>query len=390
MTATTGQWSRSLGRNEGGRSPRPSLLGVDWSLVLAVMALVAIGGITIYSATRGPLDDRSFVTKQAIFAAVGGGLAAAVAWIDFGKFREWLGIGVVATVVALVAVLTPLGTEINGSQAWFRFGGFTVQPAEFTKLTLIVALAAVFTNRRSDDDGVASLRTHLAAAGIFTLLAGLVFLEGETGSLLVYGCILLAVLLLAGTPVRWIVALVLAGVISVSLLLSSGALEGYREDRLLSFLNPDADPQSAGYQVRQSLNAIGSGGLGGQGLFDGPVTQLRFLPEQQTDFIFAVIAEELGFIGAATVLALEAFVLFRILRIAQLARNPFGSLLCGGVFAMLLYQVAQNAGMNMSLGPVTGIPLPFVSYGGSSLITSLIAIGIVQSVAIHRYRVGGP
>ena len=287
-------------------------------------------------------------------------------------------------------MLSPLGTEINGTQAWFSVGGFTVQPAEFTKLTLIVALAAVFTSRREDEDGPAPLRTHGVAAGVFTLLAGLVFLEGETGSLLVYGCILLAVLLLAGTPIRWILALVLTGVVSVSLLLSSGALEGYREDRLLSFLNPDADPQSAGYQVRQSLNAIGSGGLGGQGLFDGPVTQLRFLPEQQTDFIFAVIAEELGFVGAATVLALEAFILFRILRIAQLARNPFGSLLCGGVFAMLLYQVAQNAGMNMSLGPVTGIPLPFVSYGGSSLITSLIAIGIVQSVAIHRYRVGGP
>ncbi len=384
MTALVNR-PRPFGRNEGGRTPRPSLLAVDWSLVLAVAALVAISGIAVYSATRGPLDDRSFVLKQALFAAIGGTGGAVIAWIDFSKMRDWFRPGLIATLLALVLVLTPLGKEINGTRAWFSIGGFTVQPAEFTKLALIVGLALIFSGRRTETLG----RRLGEAFALFGVFSALVFLEGETGSLLVYGAILLGVFLLAGVPVRLLVLLIVSGVGMVSLLLSTGALEGYREERLLSFLNPDADPQSAGYQVRQSLNAIGSGGIDGQGLFEGPVTQLRFLPEQQTDFIFAVIAEELGFLGAATVLALQAFVLLRIFRIAQLARNSFGSLLCGGVFAMFAYQVAQNAGMNMSLGPVTGIPLPFVSYGGSSLITSLLAIGIVQSVSIHRYRVGG-
>jgi rod shape determining protein RodA len=283
------------------------------------------------------------------------------------------------TVGLLVAVLSPLGTEIKGTKGWFVYFGFSAQPAEFVKLSLIVLLAALFSGRSWNTDP-----PRIAASlGILTFIAVLVLQQGETGSVLVYCAIALGVYLVAGVPARYLVLLIVSGVGVASVIFTSDILADYQQARLTSFIDQES---AEAYNQVQSVNAIGSGGLTGRGLFEGPQTQFGFVPEQETDFIFTVIAEELGFVGASIVLGLEALILIRIFRIAQLARDRFGTLLCIGVFSMLLIHIVQNVGMTMRLMPITGIPLPFVSYGGSALITGLAALGLVQSVSVHRKR----
>lgn len=240
-------------------------------------------------------------------------------------------------------------------------------------------LAALFSGRNWNVDP-----PRIAASlGVLAVIALLVLRQGETGSVLVYCAIALGVYLVAGVPARYLVLLIISGVGVASVIFTSDVLADYQTARLTSFVDQDA-PEA--YNQVQSVNAIGSGGLTGQGLFEGPQTQFGFVPAQETDFIFTVIAEELGFVGASIVLGLEALILIRIFRIAQLARDRFGTLLCIGVFSMLLIHVVQNVGMTMRLMPITGIPLPFVSYGGSALITGFVALGLVQSVSVHRRR----
>ncbi len=358
---------------------RSRLTNLDWSLVLAVAALAGVGSIAIFSATRSDVGGLGLAGKQLGFFAVGMVAMFGVAMIDYERLRAWLGPLTVVTLGLLIAVLTPLGTEVKGTQGWFVYFGFSAQPAEFVKLSLIVALAAIFSGRSANVDP-----PRIAASlAVLAVIALLVLRQGETGSVLVYCAIALGIYLVAGVPARYLVLLILSGIGVASIIFTSDVLADYQEARLTSFVDQDA-PEA--YNQVQSVNAIGSGGLTGQGLFEGPQTQFGFVPEQETDFIFTVIAEELGFVGASIVLGLEAFILIRIFRIAQLARDRFGTLLCIGVFSMLLIHVVQNAGMTMRLMPITGIPLPFVSYGGSALITGFVAIGLVQSVSVHRRR----
>ena len=365
---------------------RAKLANVDWVLLGAVVALVAIGLVAVFSATQVDPDGAYLsLLKQFGFFVIGMVLMAVVAFVDYRDLRNFLGLLFLVTVVVLVAVLTPLGTEIKGTQAWFVVGPVSVQPAEFAKLALVVTLAAIFTGRTG------SIEPHriAGALGILGVLSVLVLLEGETGSVFVYCAITLGIFHSAGVPGRVMFLLVVSGFAVVSVAYQSGVMPDYAKNRLTAFIDEEADPRGVGYQQRQSITTLGSGGLTGQGLLAGPQTQAGFLPEQETDFIFASWGEETGFLGTATVILLEGVVLWRILRNAQLARDGFGTLICAGVFVMLLFQVFQNAGMNLKLMPITGVPLPFVSYGGSSLLTSLLAIGLVQSVAIHRYR-GSP
>lgn len=356
------------------------LVNLDWSLVILVSALVALGTLGIYSATRGDLGGLGLAGKQVGFFLVGFVLMFAAAFVDYDQLRSWLAPIALVTIVLLVAVLSPLGSEINGTQGWFVFAGFSAQPAEFVKLSLIVLFAALFSGR----EGNTEPPRIAASLGILAVIALLVLRQGETGSLLVYCFIALGVYLVAGVPARYLVLLILSGVGVASIIFTSDVLAEYQEARLTSFLDQEA-PEA--YNQVQSLNAIGSGGIRGQGLFEGPQTQFGFVPQQETDFIFTVIAEEMGFVGASMVLALHALILIRVFRVAQLARDRFGSLLCIGVFSMLLIHIVQNVGMTMRLMPITGIPLPFVSYGGSALITSMAALGIVQSVSVHRRRI---
>ncbi len=359
---------------------------VDWSLLIAVIGLIGLGMVAVFSATQADPDGALLsLVKQGGFFVLGSILLGVVAFVDYREIRNFLGLAFIITIAVLVAVLTPLGKEIKGTQAWFVIGPISVQPAEFAKLALVVTLAAIFTGRTG------SIEPHRIAGGlgILGVLSVLVLAEGETGSVFVYCAITLGIFLAAGVPGRVMVLLLVSGIAVVTVAFQTGLMPTYARERLTAFVDEDADPRGAGYQQRQSVLTIGSGGIAGKGILEGPQTQAGFLPEQETDFIFSSWGEETGFIGTSTVLALEGFVLWRILRNARLARDGFGTLICVGVFVMLLFQVFQNAGMNLKLMPITGVPLPFVSYGGSSLLTSLLAIGLVQSVAIHRHR-GSP
>ena len=365
-------------------SASAKLGNVDWPLVLLSIVVTVFGIVAIYSATRGADGNTFYVLKQGGFLIVGLVAMAVVASLDYAIFRNYLRLLVAASILALVLVLI-IGADIKGTRGWFVIGPLSLQPAEFAKLSLIVVISAMFTGRSGSIDAP----RIMAAIGVLGIVAGLVLLEGETGSVLVYCFITLGIFFAAGVPARMVLLLIASGVISFALILDLGLLAEYQEDRLSAFLDTDADAQGAGYNQKQSEATVGSGGITGQGLFQGPQTQNGFVPEQETDFIFTVIAEELGFVGAVAILALEAMILLRIFRVAQLARDSFGTLICVGVFSMFLLQVFQNVGMTLRLMPVTGITLPFVSYGGSSLLTSLMAIGMVQSVAIHRHR-GNP
>ncbi len=359
---------------------------VDWSLLGAVIGLVALGLIAVFSATQADPDGAMLsLVKQGGFFVLGSVLLGVVAFIDYREIRNFLGLAFIITVVVLVAVLTPLGKEIKGTQAWFVIGPVSVQPAEFAKLALVVTLAAIFTGRSG------SIEPHRIAGGlgILGLLSVLVLAEGETGSVFVYCAITLGIFLAAGVPARVMLLLVISGIAVVSVAFQTGLMPEYARERLTAFVDESADPRGAGYQQRQSVTTIGSGGITGKGILEGPQTQAGFLPEQETDFIFSAWGEETGFVGTSLVLSLHGFVLWRILRNARLARDGFGTLICVGVFIMFLFQIFQNVGMNLKLMPITGVPLPFVSYGGSSLLTSLLAIGLVQSVAVHRHR-GSP
>lgn len=365
------------------REPATAKLGsVDWSLILFVLLQVPIGLLAIYSATRGEVGT-SQVLRQGIFLGIGLVALAVVAAIDYQGFRDFLGLIQIGTVTMLVLVLI-IGVERSGTKGWFVIAGFSLQPAEFAKLALILSLAAIFTGRTGNTDA-----PRLAVAlGMLAAVVGLVLLEGETGSVLVYCFVALGVFYIAGVPNRIILLLIVSGVVAFSVVLTSGMLKEYQQARLTSFIGDPDDPvvQAWGYNQRQSVTAVGSGGLTGAGLFEGPQTQLDFVPAQETDFIFTVIAEEAGFVGAVTVLGLQTLIMGRILRASRLARDGFGTLLCVGVFMMFLIQTFQNVGMALKLMPITGIPLPFISYGGSSLLTSLIAVGLVESVTIHRHR----
>lgn len=360
------------------------LRNVDWPLIFLAIGASIFGLIAIFSATRGPDGATFFLMKQGIFFVVGLIGMSIVASVDYRVYRDFLGLIGIVTGTVLVLVLI-IGADVKGTKGWFRFGPVSLQPAEFAKLALIIVLAALFTGRA----GSIEAPRIMGALGALGGVAFLVLAEGETGSVLVYCFIALGIFFAAGVQLRVVLLLIVSGVIVFSLILSMGLLASYQEDRLTAFLDVDAVAQDAGYNQRQSKFAVGSGGITGQGLFQGPQTQNGFVPEQETDFIFTVIAEELGFVGAVAILALEALLLLRVFRIAQLSRDAFGTLLCLGVFSMFLIQVFQNVGMTLQLMPITGITMPFVSYGGSSLLTSLMAIGMVQSVAIHRHR-GNP
>jgi rod shape determining protein RodA len=365
-----------------GESPTTRLFDIDWALVVSVLVLGLTGLVAIFSATRGDAQDSSFALRQALYFGPGVAVMLGVAFVDYRRLWAWAAALVVLVVVPMVLVLGPLGTTVSGSSRWIHVGGVSVQPSEFAKLGLIVALAALFSGRGAGSSGW----RILGALGVAGLLSVLVLAQPDIGSVLVYGTITLGVMAVAGVPRVVLGGLVAAALVAAGLTLSFGLLEDYQQQRLTSFLDVEADPGGAGYNQRQSITAIGSGGLTGKGLFQGPQTQLQYVPEQHTDFIFTVVGEELGFVGAGLVLGAYSMLVFRVFRAAQTARDDFGGLLCVGVFTMFVFHLFQNVGMNLGIMPITGIPLKFLSYGGSSLLTSCLALGMVLSVSAHRYR----
>ncbi len=360
---------------------------LDLTLVGSVTAVALLGALMIFTATRGVHApyDLSFLKKQATFLVLGGIVMAAVAMLDYRRVREVAPLIYVASLVLLAGVLTPLGSRSKGTQGWYQLGPFQLQPSELAKLGLIIGLAGLASQFR----GEVNLRRLVALILVAALPMGLVLLQPDLGTTLVSAFITFAMFLIAGVRPRHLAVIALVGIVGVTLVLQSGVLAQYQKDRLRAFVqqeNPKAvSSRREAYNLDQAKIAIGSGGLTGEGLFRGNQTRLGNVPEQHTDFIFTAVGEQLGFLGGATLLGLLAIIVWRVWRAAQLARDDFGTLVCAGIMALFVFQIFENAGMTMGIMPITGIPLPFMSYGGSSTITLFAAMGLVLSIHMRRF-----
>jgi rod shape determining protein RodA len=361
---------------------------VDLTVVLAACGLAVLGLAAIYSSTFASLRAQGLpegliMRRQLLNLGLGLAGMVVVALVDYRRLQAWAGVVFGAVVLVLGLVLTPLGSTSNGAQSWFSLGAYQVQPSEYAKVAMIVVLAAVFGSAR-EPPGLRRLAVGLAAVAV---VCGLILLQPDFGTFMVFVPILFGVLLVGGVRLRWLLVLALVGSVGVVGMFKLNVLKEYQKERLTAFIDPSADPDGRGYtyNARQALIAIGSGGVTGKGYLRGTQTNLQYVPEQKTDFVFTVVGEELGFAGAMLLLALLALLAWRGLRIAAVARDPFGTLIAAGVVAMLVFQAFVNIGMTIGIMPITGIPLPFVSYGGSSLVSSFLAVGLLENVHMRRY-----
>jgi rod shape determining protein RodA len=361
---------------------------MDWVLVAVVCGLSAIGVVLVWSATQPSLlaaghDPRTYMKKQLLWAVIGLILMFAVSFADSRRLRSWTPVAYGVTLLALVAVLVPhIGSDINGARAWINLpGGFQIEPSEFAKVALVLVIATVFSQARGARPGLRSVLLALAAAAP---LMALVVIEPALGVALVLVAVTATMIVLSGTRLRIIGALV--AVVGAAVALAGGAhlLKSYQLTRFTSFLHPSADLAGAGYNAAQAKIAVGSGGMFGTGLFHGQIVAGNYVPSQQTDFIFTVAGEELGFVGTITIVVLLFIVIVRALRVAARADDQFGVLIASGVAIWFAFQSFVNIGMTIGIMPITGLPLPFVSYGGSAIFADMIAIGMLQSVRRHR------
>ena len=396
--------------------------GIDW-LLFWLPSLVVLFSCVLLNSVQRSMDEFRYDINHFIMGFISLGMALWIARQRYEALQQWKWI-IYAIVNASLILVMLIGTIGSGAQSWIGIGGFYIQPSEFAKVGLIIALAAQLCRRDSSSVGGV-----VSALGITALPWLLIFIQPDLGTSLVFGVIVMGMLYWANCPLGWLILLtsplVAAILFNVSIpvwilwsvvmgliawktlpwrwfssilatainLISGkigdifwGLLQDYQKDRLILFLDPDKDPLGGGYHLIQSRIAIGSGQLWGQGLGEGTQTQLSFIPEQHTDFIFSAVGEEWGFIGCLVVLAVYLLTCFRILIIAQNAKDDFGSLIAVGVFSMLVFQISVNIGMTIGLAPITGIPLPWMSYGRSALLTNFMALGLVQSVANYRHR----
>ena len=360
---------------------------LDPLLILAVIALSGFGMLMIYSATFFRLEEQGidtlfYVNRQMVSLGIGILGMVVVTLFDYRAYRAWSLLLYGGSILLLLFVLAQ-GEVINGSKAWLVIGGFQFQPSELAKVSLIVMLATLFQERREEALG---MRALVEALAISAVPMALILLQPDFGTFLVFVAIVFGVLLLARVRVRYMVALAILGIGAFFVILQSDMLADYQVARLTSFLNPDAADPDDIYNVNQAQIAVGSGQFIGRGLFQGTQTKLAYVPENQTDFIFTVVGEELGFLGSAVLLGLFALLLWRAIRIAALSRDAFGTLIAGGVIAVFGFQVFINIGMAIGIMPVTGLPLPFVSYGGTSLIGSFLMVGLLLNVHMRRFQ----
>ena len=364
---------------------RPRMLRhVDLALPLLTVMVALIGVVMVYSATRGPATDlrpaETFhLVRQARLAALGVVAMVAAGWFGHRRLHRFVPLVYLGMLGLLGAVLL-VGAEVKGARAWLQFGGIQFQPSEFGKLVLVLGLAAWLA--RGDEPSAPRV---VVAVLLVAAPVGLIILEPDLGTVLVYGAIAAGMALVAGVKGRHLAILGLLLVTGLVGVLQSDVLEEYQVRRLLVFVDDESDT-TANYNLEQAQVAIGNGGLTGRGLFQGTQNNSALVPEQQTDFIFTVVAEETGFVGGAALLGLVGLLLLRIWRIGQMADDRFGLLISAGVFSMLLFQVFQSVGMATGIMPITGIPFPLVSYGGSSLLTTFVSIGLVQSVHMRRHE----
>ncbi len=360
---------------------------LDPTLLLVTLLLAAYGAVMVFSATvhrqeEANLDPQLFVKRQVAYLVVGVIVLFILSSFDYRHLRTFAPFIYGATLLGLALVLTPLGDVSKGARRWIDFGVFQAQPSELAKVAVIIALAAFFAEKK---DSVRAVDV-LAALGLVVVPAVLIFLEPDLGTMMVFVALTGALLLVGGAKIRHFLILGLLAAVAVGGIIQLDVLHDYQKERITSFLDPDPDVRSYGYNLTQSKIAIGSGGFRGKGLeSDNTQTSLDFVPEQHTDFIFTAVGEQLGFLGSATLLALFAFLIWRALRIAALSRDMFGTLLATGVAALWAFQLFVNVGMTMGIMPITGIPLPFISYGGSSLITNFAAVGLLMNVHMRRF-----
>ncbi|MGH2653859.1 MAG: rod shape-determining protein RodA [Actinomycetota bacterium] len=376
MDVTMGRWVNREG----------ALRNLDPTLIAVALGLALFGLFMVYSATQQGLrtlgeDPGFYLKKQIAFLMLGFILMAVVATFDYRLVKVYAGIAFGFLVFALLLVLTPIGDETAGAQSWIALFGFQFQPSEIAKLTLVAALAAYLSELRE-----VRLEHVWRAGGIAAAPMFLIFLQPDVGTMMVFAAVLIAALVVGGARARHILILVGVAVFGAIIAFNLGIVKDYQVARLRSFLDPAADPLRAGYNLQQAEIAIGSGGLFGRGYLNGSQTNLDFVPEQHTDFVFTVVGEELGFVGAILLLALFAVLLWRGFRIALLSRDAFGTLLATGVVTMLAFQVVVNVGMTMGIMPVTGIPLPLVSYGGTAMLTNWAAVGLLLNIHMRRFK----
>ncbi|HEY8778185.1 MAG TPA: rod shape-determining protein RodA [Solirubrobacterales bacterium] len=373
-------------------STRPGIgerLGIPYMDPLLLLATVALAGFSIFTLAEATLHDVPgspyyYVERQSIYAGLGLLGLFLLTQIDYSRFRE-LRVGIYTLMFASIGLVFLFGAAARGSRRAFNLPFFNFQPAELGKVLLIIALAGfVIDGARRGSPRQRTARYLLLGFAP----AALIFLQPDLGTSLVFGVVTLAVMFLAG--VRWShflaiaagIAVMVTAVLVVAPAVGTPVLKGYQEQRLTSFLHPSRDPRDAGYQQKQATIAIGSGEKTGRG-DQATQTRLDFVPERTTDFIFAVVGERFGFLGAAFVLSLFALLIWRALRIVTLSKNLYGTLVAGGITAMLMFQVFVNVGMSLGIMPITGIPLPLMSYGGSSVLATFLAIGVLESVHMH-------
>jgi rod shape determining protein RodA len=361
---------------------------IDWVMLAAVAGLVAFGLWAIDGITRldVPGDAQYYVFRQSIFAFIGTvGLVGALL-VDPDYYRRYRKV-IYALMIALLLVVMVLGANVRGSTRWIDLGFFRFQPSEFGKLLLALFLAGVLAERGRR---IGEWRTTAVVLGLAAVPTFLVFMQPDIGTALVYTAILAAALFFAGT--RWrdlgvlalIAAILGATVLWLAPSLGVPILEQYQRDRITAFLDPTENPQGAAYNINQSITAVGAGGSTGRGVAGATQTNLDYLPEHHTDFVFASLAEQRGFAGVSVLLLLYLLLLWRGIRVIATARDPFCATAAGAIVFGLLLQVFVNVGMTVGIAPITGIPLPFVSVGGSAMVTNLLAIGVLQAIAIRR------
>ena len=369
---------------------RRSVPPFDFILVIATLLVSAVGVVMVYTATRGSLlaqgeDPKTFLKKQGLFVVLGVLTMVVVAIFDYRRLEPLATVLYWLIVLALIGVFA-VGSSAQGAARWFSLGPLQLQPSEFAVLALILAVATYCARR--DEEGLAwrDVFRLLIMSGIPIVL---VLLQPDLGTAMIMVIVLLIMLAVAGLPIRILVMLLIGTILVALVAVEGGLLHHYQIARLTTFLNPNnksTNPyvQSAIYNLDEAKNAIGSGGLFGSGIGHGAQTNLGYVPEQQTDFIFTAVGEQLGFVGAVGVLSLLGIIAWRVLHAAVVARDTFGRLICAGLFAFIAFSVFQNAGMTMGIMPITGIPLPFVSYGGTAVLVFFAAVGLALSVGARR------
>jgi rod shape determining protein RodA len=369
------------------RKDRRSLFhGFDPVLTIVVGLLLFLGTLLVWAATRdwyarGGLDPQYYLKRHIINILIGAVLAYGVTVIDYRLLRAYTPVLWGAAVLGLLIVLIPgLGTEKNGAKAWIALpGGFQIQPAELAKVGIIIGMAMILSERSHDSDKPSN-KNVLQSLAVAALPVLLIILQPDMGTILIIAASVVTMIAVSGTSSKWVVGLLLLAVSGGFIAVQAGVVSEYQVKRLQTFVDPNADTQGSGYQLRQARITVGSGGLLGTGLFNGPQTSGRFVPEQQTDFIFTVAGEQLGFVGSGAILILYLILLMRAFSIARRTNDPFGRLVCTGVIAWFAFQMFENIGMTLGMMPMTGVPLPFISYGGSSMFATLIGFGLLQNV----------